>query len=144
MALAAVFALLALAGLFLILADAGGRMSSPAPSMYRSDLGFIGWVIFLVCALLAASAYLTFAPARGAELCPAERPIYKVVATGYVTCTAVACIGKLYCPGPDEPPGVGMPRGACYRLPAESCNTCTQEMAPICLTQQEYEEAQRK
>jgi len=60
MPLVAVFGIFAAAGLFLILAGAAGRRSSVAPSMYRNDIGFVGWVVFLVCGLLAASAYLTF------------------------------------------------------------------------------------
>lgn len=60
MALVAVFTLFAALGLFLIIAGAAGRRSSVAPSMYRDDMGFVGWVLFLVCSLLAASAYLSF------------------------------------------------------------------------------------
>jgi len=142
MALVAVFALFAVVGLFLILAGAAGRRSSVAPSMYRDDIGFIGWVLFLVCALLAGSAYLSFAHAE--QWCPPDRPIKKMVATGTITCTARACLGGLHCPVPGEPPPVGVPVGACYRVPDNSCNTCTPQVAELCLSQEEYDEALRK
>lgn len=60
MALAAVFAFFAASGLLLALLDFGAKMNSPAPSMYRSDVGGIGLAMFIVCGLIAGAAFVSF------------------------------------------------------------------------------------
>lgn len=57
MPLAILFAIFAVLGLIIVILDSGARASSPAPSMYQSDAGGWGWIIFIVCGLISAAAY---------------------------------------------------------------------------------------
>lgn len=91
-------------------------------------------------------AVLAITPLHAAD-CPSDRPIKKTVTSGMMTCTAVACVGPLRCP-PDPPM---LPPGArksllgadCYYAPTTDCNTCKQDTADICLSQEEFEKASR-
>lgn len=60
MPLAALFATFAALGFIIIVLDFGAKANSPAPSMYRSDLGSWGWVIFIICGLIALACFASF------------------------------------------------------------------------------------
>lgn len=60
MMLAALFAIFAVLGLLLAILDFGAKMNSPAPSMYRSDVGGVGLLVFGVCTLIAIACFVSF------------------------------------------------------------------------------------
>lgn len=60
MALAATFGIFAVLGLLLAILDFGAKMNSPAPSMYRSDVGGVGFAAFIICGLISAAAFVSF------------------------------------------------------------------------------------
>lgn len=60
MILAALLGIFAVIGLLLALLDLGAKMNSPAPSMYRSDIGEFGMIMFSVCGALALACWASF------------------------------------------------------------------------------------
>lgn len=54
--LAILFAIFSILGLLFVILDFGAKMNSPAPSMYRSDIGGMGLFVFIVCGLIALAA----------------------------------------------------------------------------------------
>jgi hypothetical protein len=60
MILAVLFAIFAVFGLLLAVLDFGAKMNSPAPSMYRSDVGGFGFSIFIVCGVIALACVASF------------------------------------------------------------------------------------
>ncbi len=85
------------------------------------------------------SGFLLIVPAF-ADDCPVDRPFKRTVAdyTKPVTCTLLACIGKLICP--DD--GDKLSGAECYYGPATDCNKCTGGgVTEICLSAAELEKA---
>lgn len=68
--------------------------------------------------------------------CPSDKPIRKTVDMGIVSCTLLACLGKLVCPHSVPPTSP-----ECFRMPASDCNTCTRGFSHICLSQDELDKA---
>ena len=88
----------------------------------------------LICLLLMVTRATAGDLVVGNE-CPMDRPHKKIVASGYVNCTLVACVGPLSCPSNG---------GECRHLPAKDCNICTEEKFTVCLTDGELETAERE
>lgn len=55
--LAVLFIIFAVLGLLVTVLDFAAKMNSPAPSMYRSDAGGWGLIVFVVCGLIALAAW---------------------------------------------------------------------------------------
>lgn len=60
MPIAILFAIFAVLGLMVTILDFGAKMNSPAPSMYRSDAGGWGMIVFVVCGLISLAAFAAF------------------------------------------------------------------------------------
>lgn len=74
--------------------------------------------------------------------CPPDRPIKRTVASSTMTCTLMACVGKLTCPNNlpgSYPPLLG---ADCYYAPAAPCNTCKADVTEICLSPAELKAAE--
>ncbi|MCC8945988.1 hypothetical protein H8A97_12985 [Bradyrhizobium sp. Arg62] len=64
--LSALFAIFAVFGLLIAMLGHAARANSPAPSMVRNDLSPIGYIIFVICTLIALASA---APAKAGD-CP--------------------------------------------------------------------------
>lgn len=60
MALAALFATFAVLGLLLAVLDFAAKTNSAAPSMYQSEIGCVGIIVFAVCAAIAIACWISF------------------------------------------------------------------------------------